>query len=406
VRIIFRFIIRLIKWILILALGYVVFNYITCPIYTFPDPRPFSGDKWYNPYQDVDSFAWRKANFQIQSYAWFGITGGRNNTNEAIDSLYRRLGYDVIATSDYMRINRHGDDKPEYVPVYEHGYGIRKWHQVVIGANLVSWRDYPLFQTLHHKQHIIDLLKRKNELVYIAHPRLRSGWNSSDFQYLTSYDGIEVLNYMRFSPTHWDAALSAGRYATILGNDDAHDITQPLEVGHRLTYLHLPELNREKILDALDNGLAVGADIFRTAEETWEEKFRKSKEIARVKQVRIEADTLTVATDKRALEFRFIGQNGTIVSSIADTAVARYALKRGDHYIRTEITFPDKNILYLNPVVRYDGVSKPGVDKKARVNLRATWIFWVSAWSVVILITYVYIRWRRRKKRKRARRYY
>ena len=396
---IIKLVLRFVLLLVILAASYVAFNYLTCPIYDFPEPEPFSGEFIYNPYQQVDSFNWRRANFQIQSYAWWGITGGRNNTNEAIDSVYRRLGYEIIATSDYMRINEYGKDKPEYIPVYEHGYGIRKQHQVVIGASGVSWRDYPLFQTLHHKQHIIDLLQKKNEQVYIAHPRLRYGWDPEDFLYLTNYDGIEVLNYMRFSPEHWDAALSAGRYATVLGNDDAHDLTQQLEVGHRCTYVHAEKLEKNEILSSMRKGIHYAADIFRTAQETWDEKVSKVPEIARIRSVKVTGDTLRVECSKEALEFRFIGQGGKIMKTAKTGTGAKFIISEDDTYIRTEITFPDKNIFYLNPVVRYDGTA-PGVMEKAEVNLARSLTFWIISWSVVLVIVYLIIRRRRRKRKK------
>lgn len=393
-----RIIMRAAIMLVLLVVAYIAFNYLTCPVYDFPEPEPFSGESWYNPYQEVDSFHWRRSNFQIQSYAWWGITGGRHNTNEAIDSVYRKLGYEVIATSDYMRINRHGDERPEYIPVYEHGYGIKKHHQVVIGSSKVSWRDYPLFQTLHHKQHIIDVLKKKNELVYIAHPRLRGGWAPEDFNYLTGYDGIEVLNYMRFSIEHWDAALSAGRYATILGNDDAHDLRQQLEIGHRCTYVHAGELEAEAIIRSLRNGVHYAADIFRTARETWDEKYDKAKLIAKITDVKVNGDTLTVACNKEALEYRFIGQYGKIMGVQRGGAAGKYTLRDDDSYIRTEITFADRNILYLNPVVRYDG-ELPVDSKKAEIDRVRTWAFRIVSWSLVIALTVLILRKRFRKKR-------
>jgi hypothetical protein len=326
-----------------------------------------------------------------------GITGGRGNTNEEIDSVYRRLGYEIITTSDYMRINRYGQGRPEYIPVYEHGYGIRKQHQVVIGANSVSWRDYPLFQTLHHKQHIIDLLKSKNKLVYIAHPRLRNGWDPEDFMYLTGYDGIEVLNYMRFSIEHWDAALSSGRYVTILGNDDAHDIKQQLEVGHRCTYVHAGHLEAGEIIGNMAKGLHYAADIFRTAEETWSEKIEKAANIAMIESVKVIGDTLRVACDKEALEFRFLGQNGRILEVKKGGRSADYLIDEQDTYVRTEIIFRDKNILYLNPVVKYDG-SNLFHTPKAKVNHFKTWMFWIISWGLVLLIIFFIIRYRIRKR--------
>ncbi len=91
------------------------------------------------------------------------------------------------------------------------------------------WKDYPLFQTIHNKQHIINLLKKSSELVYIAHPKLWNGYPIEEIELLSNYDGIEVLNNYGKSIKHWDAALSPGKYVTILGNDDAHDVSNPMK---------------------------------------------------------------------------------------------------------------------------------------------------------------------------------
>ncbi|NOX84637.1 MAG: hypothetical protein GXO86_01530, partial [Chlorobi bacterium] len=115
-------------------------------------------------------------NFQVQSKAWGGITSGRGNSNELIDSVYKKLGFDHVATSDYQKINLYGSDKPSFIPTYEHGYNLFKVHQVCIGAKHILWIDHVLFQTLSMKQWIIDQLNKDCEIVALAHPKLRDGY--------------------------------------------------------------------------------------------------------------------------------------------------------------------------------------------------------------------------------------
>ena len=178
-------------------------------IFSLKQP-PFKGDKIFNPYQGVDSNYWRKSNFQVQSAAWFGITDGSENSNQAIDSFYNYLDYDVIGISDYMKINEYKKDIDPYIPLYEHGYNIWKRHQVCLGADKVNWHDYVFHQSIHHKQDIINRLRDEAELIIIAHPNYEGGYKARDFRYLTNYDGIEILNYFRQSIEHWDTALSVG----------------------------------------------------------------------------------------------------------------------------------------------------------------------------------------------------
>jgi len=163
---------------LIILLLIVIFFviYAIAPVYKFSDAKVFSGDKIHNPYQNMDSTHWKKGNFQVQSRAWLGITNGRNNSNEAIQIVYKQLGYDIIVTSDYMKINDFGEGNNWHIPTYEHGYSVRKVHQVCIGSRKVDWIDYPFYQNISHKQHIINILRENNDIVCLAHPDLRDGY--------------------------------------------------------------------------------------------------------------------------------------------------------------------------------------------------------------------------------------
>ena len=379
---------------LVLILTVIFWFYLQAPVYDFPQPQPFSGSALYNPYEGLDSLNWRRANFQVQSRAWGGLTDGRKNSNEAIDSIYRSLDYEVIATSDYMKINRWGEDLETFIPVYEHGYGTNKWHQVVIGAHRVNWIDFPIGQSLSHKQYILDVLRGNSELVYIAHPRFGGGYKPDDMTWLTGYTGLEVLNYFRNSIDYWDSALSAGRYAALMGNDDSHDISNPMEVGHRMTYIHSASLHSDSIVAALKANRAYGADIFRTREETMQEKIAKIPSIARFRYARLCGDTLKVAVDKTAASFRFIGQGGKEKGRMENVSEAWYVFRSDDTYIRTEIHFADKNVLHLNPVVRCNPNEIPGNPPLATVNVYKTWVYRVLllASLIFIILNIVFLR--------------
>ena len=105
--------------------------YFLVPVYDFPLPQPFSGEKLYNPYQGMDSTHWRKANFHFHARAWGGLTSGRHNTNDAFYNTYKALGYDAPQISNYQSIEESFKDSSFYIPVYEHGFGIRKKHQIL-----------------------------------------------------------------------------------------------------------------------------------------------------------------------------------------------------------------------------------------------------------------------------------
>ncbi|MFW5705579.1 MAG: hypothetical protein ACOCX8_01130 [Bacteroidota bacterium] len=391
---------------LLLLLAFLVI-YAVAPIYKFNDYQPFRGDYIYNPYQNMDSTAWKKGNFQVQSRAWWGITAGRGNSNEAIQTIYRQLGYDIIVTSDYMRINTFGKRSANYIPTYEHGYGIQKTHQVCLGSDQVCWLDYPFYQNRNHKQHIINLLRDDNKLIALAHPRLRSGYTLEEMQYITDYDLIEVLNEIKFSVGYWDAALSSGHPAYIIANDDAHDIFDPTEVGRICTFINTNSLNASSVLDALKSGKAYGANIAMNPGAEFVQKTLDHQQIPHVNHVRVVNDTLRVGVSRQAKLISFIGQNGVVKKTVTDTSAAFYGIMPIDTYIRTEIKFHNGTTFYLNPVIRTNG-QVPTMPAPPQVDHAKTWIQRVIALiiAIFILVLVIRIRKRRRIKNRIKRRYY
>ena len=404
---IFRFFFKIFYWLILLLLIIFFVIYAIAPIYTFPDYKPFYGDHIYNPYQNIESTAWRKGNFQVQSRAWWGITNGRNNSNRAIQTVYSQMGYDIIVTSDYMKINKFGNDLKSYIPTYEHGYGIRKVHQVCLGAESVCWMDYPFFQNKSHKQHMLNILKKKNKMVAIAHPKIRDGYTLEDMHYLSNYDLMEVLNQIRFSIDHWDAALSSGHPAFILANDDAHDVFNPYEVGRVCTFINSESFEADDVLDALKAGRAYGADIAMPEGSDFVQKAVDHKSIPHVISVEIINDSLFVRMSEKAQLFSFIGQNGVVKKTVYDTSMACYRVMPIDSYIRTEITFPNTTKLYLNPVIRHQG---EGIHTQppAEIDRVKTWIQRGIALVISILILWVVVKVMRNRKRKKRinKRYY
>src|SRR5690349_6465529 len=79
-------------------------QYLFCPIYTFNNTGPFSGDSIYNPYVAVVPQDWVRCNFHAHVHCWGGLTNGHGNAPIA-DSVYNSLHYGVHAISNYMRID-------------------------------------------------------------------------------------------------------------------------------------------------------------------------------------------------------------------------------------------------------------------------------------------------------------
>jgi hypothetical protein len=264
------------------------------------------------------------------------------------------------------------------------------------------WTDFPLFQTLSNKQHILDLLRIDNELVIIAHPKLRHGYAPEDMKFLGNYDGIEVLNNYRFSVEHWDAALSSGNYITIIGDDDAHDISNPDEIGHNCTFINSPSTNKKDILGALKKGNSFGAKIYRPDGETFEEKIKKSKNLPVVNHIELKGnDTIIVSIDRLAKEFRFIGQDGILLKKTNDADSAFYVFKTNDNYVRTEIEFGDKTTFYLNAFCRMTG-EFPNKNGSPEIDIYKTWLLRILGFASLLFIVFNYYHFIWRPKRKRG----
>ena len=399
--------IKILKGILYLLLIFFLYQaviYFLSPVYHFPQPKPFSGDLLYNPYQGMDSSQWRKANLHYHSRAWGGITSGRNNTYEAFYGTYKALGYDAPQISNYQSIDTHYKDSAFYIPGYEHGIGVRKKHQILIGARRVLWLDYSLFQDLSHKQHIINLLRPDNEIVGIAHPGWEGGYTVRDMQYLTNYDLVEALDHNWRSLPQWDAALSAGKPVFVLSDDDAHNIFDPFEIQRNCTYINSPEVERSALVKALKEGKAFGAEIYMGNWEKFAEKAKNARDIPILNSVKLNRDTLWVCVTGRPFKITFIGQGGEPrkITRLANRAF--YKFRKEDTYIRTEITFltyfdfpkvGPGTIFYLNPVFRYNGI-RPENRLAAEINIPGTWIQRILGFGTLLALLALWFYYRKR----------
>jgi len=396
-----------------------VWFYATCPVYTFDEPKPFSGENFYNPYQHIEPDGWLKCNFHVHARIWGGLTKGEN-TPEEIVAAYRKLNYDVVTLSNYMDICTAHSDDPLYIPVYEHGYGIQKVHQLALGARKVMWRDYAFLQNLHHKQHIIDLLKNNSRLVALCHPRIRGGYTSNDLQYLSGYDLIEVLNGRRIYEKEWDAALSNGHKVWLIANDDAHSVNCPGRLQQSATFVNVSVSSGEAVLERLAQGTAfgvlfserenilqMGADwTFPTADDVspsrslwqrlaangariramftkrdtlhptmqyaaYQEKIQEAEKISFPIAIRVCEEGLHVVWQQRMRQIDFIGDHGRLLKTLTDTDVAFYPIRPEDTYVRVRLICPEGLVYFLNPIIRYEG-DKPVRQTLHRVDVPRT----------------------------------
>ncbi|MDD4849055.1 MAG: hypothetical protein PHR53_09910 [Bacteroidales bacterium] len=332
------------------ALLIIAWFYATCPIYHFDEPKPFSGKNIYNPYHTMQPNQWKKAVFHLHTKSWGGITDGRNNSKAKVDSVYQSLQYDLVTVSNYMKFEKA--DNECTISAYEHGYNVRKTHQLCLNCTKsVLYRDYFFSQSLHKKQHIIDLLKQRCELVSINHPDLRNGYFPEEFKYLSGYDLFEVLNGARISDEEWDSALSNGHPAWLIANDDSHNVDIAEDVHLEVTFINAPTVCRNDIFQNLSNGNAFGVH-FPDNGQTILQKQQEATMVSFPNRIDVQNDTLLIEWQKPMNEIRFIGDGGKVLKTIYDTDSAFYAIQPEDSYVRVQLYSSEGFVYYLNPVVR------------------------------------------------------
>ena len=335
----------------------VLLPYAWAPVYDFPAPIPFSGSQLWNPYASAQGH-WKRANFHAHGRAWFGLTSGAQPGSEVVRH-YHQLGYDVAGVSDYQHIAAfNGVNTP---PVYEHGFNIGKSHQLAIGAHAVEWFDLPLWQSHSNQQYIIDRVHAKSDLVALNHPNTRDAYNEQTVRTVTGFDLIEVANGPFTDEGAWDAALSSGRPVWSVGNDDTHDIEDTRRTAAAWTMIDAltPEIG--DIVEALRNGRSY--TVLRTGAVG-------SANATRLSSLVVENRTMTVTLDGSPSTMSFIGVDGTVRLVVRDATTASYSFTDADPYVRVVVTTPQA-MLFLNPVIRWDGARLP--RPVATVNAALTW---------------------------------
>lgn len=370
-------------YLILTFVAFVVATSIFVPSYSFDEPKPFQGEYLHNPYKDMKPDNWIQANFHAHTRQFGGITNGRLNTNEMVDSVYSALGFEHVGISDYNKINYYDSTNASFIPAYEHGYGIFKIHQLCLGAEKVRRLDYFAFQNLSMKQHTLNRLEKQTRLAIPAHPSfVKRGYLVEDMKYLSNYKLMEVLNGFRISTAHWDTALSNGHLVYLIGNDDSHDVTDITDVATRFTMINAPENEAESLLQALEKGSAVGVDFPIKRDETLEQKINRiENDLPHITQVELKDDTLLISASKTFSKIKFIGQEGKVLNEQKDKNTASYIISPEDNYVRTVLTFKDGTTLYLNPITRHENetIVKQRLD---HIN----WSKTILLWGIYILV--------------------
>jgi hypothetical protein len=324
----------------------VYFELAWAPFYAFPPAEPFRGEQWYQPYAGYRGGG-LLANFHAHSEVWGGLTFGDTPRAELF-ALYKKRGFDVIGISDYMAIAPPTPGEL-YVSAYEHGYTVGRHHHTVLGANHVTWFDYPLGGRLRQKQHVLDHLRPDAPFLVINHPTKADSFSADDLAALTGYDAVEVATKYGVWDDFWDAALSAGRPVWGMAADDGHAQTESgsgSHLGIGAVVIHTEDRTTEGVLAALRAGR------FHSL------YTRQGEGPIALELCELENGALHVRVGERANAIRFYSEHGQLRREERGKSDAFYTPEARDPYVRVEV-IAHGAVLYLNPILRWDGVTLP-----------------------------------------------
>lgn len=333
------------------------FQYYATTIYYRPVSKPFEGKCFYNPYESYNPKT-LKANFHAHSVAHYGLTNG-SNTVEQVQTFYKEKGYDIASLSNYQKITVDRNDV-NYIPVYEHGYNIKKVHQLVINAQHVSYFDFAALQGKNHKQEVISRLQHPSSIVAIAHPKFMNGYPAKDLINLRGYRLMEVFTRYRATTSLWDSVLTAGLPVWLLANDDTHDINRKGDAGRRWTRISSNGTCADSVVAALRRGCHYGVS-----------NDQLSHDLNSLISLKVVGETIRLKMAATADVIRFIGDGGTVCDEVFLTDSAQFKISEHLSYVRAEVKTLSETII-LNPVIRYDGKLLPDIERIPTTNFVKT----------------------------------
>ncbi len=302
-------------------------------------PRPLV-DPFALP--DSDGYFWVKGNLHCHTTN----SDGRVAPQERLDQ-YVAQGYDFLSLTDHRKITRVDSvDVPddfvliqgaELHPANPFGGQVHHFVCLNIHEDMACGTMPP--------QHVIDNVNKQGGQVWLAHPHWSSINIIRDTLPLKGFTGIEVFNSTcRFmgrgeGSVHWDDWMSLeDRVYPCLANDDTHGAPEDSrDTYESWTMARVKERTTEAVLEALATGASYGS----TGPEIHSIEVTRDGDATQMHVKCSEARRIHAVTDTNGTEYRESGELFT---------EADFALRKGAKWVRLEISGPQGDKAWSNPV--------------------------------------------------------
>ncbi len=346
------------------------------PIYNFAEPKQFSGDDIFNPYEGVDSYSvWQRANFHTHTRIDSPLNECDYTPRQTLDA-YEKLGYDYVAFTNHNYLTEH-PNREQHISAYEHGYNLLKYHKVAFGPEHVMRFDHLLPILASQRQWQIDLLRRSCDFLQLNHP-LRTPLTCNDMmRKLSGYSIMELDSGRSTECQYWDVALSAGHYSFGLTNDDLHYPERSDKIARRCNFLASPTANAEDVIRTLKRGAFYSMRLPDYGHGDWEEKYVRNSSLPYINNIGVRGDTIYLSLSESAERIVAFGQEHRTLLDIGNTQSVEYPLPHNEPYARFVVYFDSGEVIYTNPFARYNKSidSYPTTNSEHSVNIALTIIY-------------------------------
>lgn len=369
------------------------------PIYSFPEPQPFSGPDIFNPYRNIDTtHCWKRANFHTHTRVE-GIMNECELWPEGVIEAYDKFGYDIVTFSNHNEITTH--PVPELqVDLYEHGYNLLKFHKLVFGPKEGVWRfDHLLPILASQRQYQIDRLTKSCDILQLNHPLRTPLTTDCMLRKLEGYSIMELDSGRSTENEYWDTALSAGHYSFGLAGDDLHYPDRSSKIAIRCSFLCSPSATYADILRTLQEGCYYSMRLPDYGSGDWQIKQEQNSNIPEISTICVEGDKIYAQFTESAEKIVIFGHNHTTLCEELNSSTIEYCLGPNEPYARIVAYFADGEVIYTNPFARYDSTTQTSPVREAThsIDWVMTIVFNLTLIAIATLITVAIARlWRRR----------